>query len=92
MAASNRTYGVWCEASGWSRQQLRPVNTFPVGLQETYRHLTLGNLEVSHASHRVIDRAGVELPGQRDTVPVTGGLVTEGPTPTDYIWAPIILS
>lgn len=52
----------------------------------------LSDLEVSKASCCVIDRTGVELPGQRNTVSVTGGGVTDRPTPAHYIWAPIILS
>lgn len=78
--------------SDYTCWQLCAVNTFPISLHEGDCHLMLSDLEVSHASYCVIDRTGVELPGLRNTVLVSGVRIADHPTPTDYIWAPIILS
>lgn len=78
--------------SGCASPYLCPVNTFSICLNEIDCHLTLSNLEVSKASCRVIDRAGVELPGQWNTSLASGGRVADCPAPTDNIRVSIIFS
>lgn len=68
------------------------VCTFSICLQKRNGHLLLGYLKVSHSSNGVIDRTGVELPGPRNTVLVSGVRVTDCATSTNHIWASVILS